>query len=81
MPNIISICSTYINVKFEQSSTVSSYLQVQHDFVISVFFFLCEQLHMVHYNAKYGDAKNASKYMDGTVALSILFEVSQLMAL
>lgn len=36
---------------------------------------------MVHYNAKYGDAKNASKYMDGTVALSILFEVSQLMAL
>lgn len=30
---------------------------------------------MVHYNAKYGDAKNASNYMDGTVALSILFEV------
>lgn len=33
------------------------------------------ELHMVHYNAKYGDAKNASNYMDGTVALSILFEI------
>ncbi|XP_056006920.1 carbonic anhydrase 1-like [Ostrea edulis] len=33
------------------------------------------ELHMVHYNSKYGDAKNASKYVDGTVALSVLFEV------
>ncbi|XP_062572749.1 nacrein-like protein [Saccostrea cucullata] len=33
------------------------------------------ELHMAHYNSKYGDAKNASKYRDGTVVLSVLFEV------
>ena len=48
--------------------------QVRSNLILCFPFF--RQLHMVHYNSKYGDAKNASKYMDGTVALSVLFEVN-----
>jgi len=34
------------------------------------------EMHLVHYNSKYGNYSNALKYSDGLAVLGVLFQVS-----
>ena len=36
------------------------------------------EMHLVHYNSKYGDYKSALKHSDGLAVLGILFQVNSI---